>query len=157
MAFLKNLFFNNPVPEEKPNRIICWFEIPAADFKRATVFYSEVFGYAIDELNFNGSMHGIIRSKNKKDQVNGAIVETKNMPSQPMGTIVFFDVNGRMESVVERILQQGGKIIQPKTLIKNKTSADSAEIPKTLIDGNQGYYAYFTDTEGNKIGLFSNS
>lgn len=157
MAFLKNLFFNSPAPEEIPNRIICWFEIPASDFKRASAFYSEVFGYAIDEMNFNGVMHGIIRSKNKKDQVNGAIVETPDLSSRPTGTVVFFDVNGKMENAIERILEQGGKIIQPKFLIKNKTSDTSAEIPKTLIDGNHGYCAYFLDTEGNKMGLFSNS
>lgn len=157
MSFLKNIFFKSAPPEEKPNRIICWFEIPASDFKRASFFYSEVFGYTIEEMNFNGNMHGIIRSKNKKDQLNGTIVEARNLSSQPMGTVVFFDVNGRMENVAERILQFGGKIIQPKSLIKNKTSENSAEIPKTLIDGNQGYYAYFLDTEGNKMGLFSNS
>jgi hypothetical protein len=44
-----------------------------------------------------------------------------------------------MDEVLEKVEQEGGKILMPKTQV-------SAEI---------GYMAFFSDTEGNKVALHS--
>jgi hypothetical protein len=62
-----------------------------------------------------------------------------------------------MSSVLERVELCGGTIIQGKKLIRNEMSDGRFIIPKTLIDGNVGYFSHFKDTEGNQIGLYSNS
>ena len=62
-----------------------------------------------------------------------------------------------MSVTLEKIEENNGCIISPKTLIKNISKEGNVIIPKTLIDGNTGYFAYFTDSEGNKMGLYSNS
>ena len=46
-----------------------------------------------------------------------------------------------MQLVLDRIEKAGGKVT----------------IPKTLIDKQIGYMAFFIDTEGNKIALHSNA
>lgn len=54
------------------------------------------------------------------------------------GVLVYFGVPD-MESVIERIKQNGGKILLPMTSI-----------------GEYGFISHFEDTEGNKVALHSN-
>lgn len=138
--------------------IITWFEIPARDFDRATVFYYKTLGLEVEVTDFNGVSHGIISAAYEPDnKVTGAIVEYPELPDPPAGPILFFDVNGRMELVLDKIERYGGQILKKKTLIKNRRADGSAIVPANQIDGRQGYFAYFQDSEGNKMGLYSNS
>ena len=139
--------------------IISWFEIPARDFKRALDFYSNVFGIDIDVFMFSEIAHGVFRvDPNHPEEITGAIVETKNMPDKNVGPVIFFNANPDMSEILENIKENGGEVILTKTLIKNINSEDGKiTIPQTLIDSNLGYHAYFYDTEGNKMGLYSNS
>ena len=138
------------------NKIISWFEIPAKDFERALSFYREAFGISIDIFMFNNVQHGVFRVEDK--EISGAIVDQNDMPGKNVGPVIFFNANPDMLEIIERIKENGGEIILSKSLIKNTISEDgTAIIPKTLIDNNVGYYAYFYDTEGNKMGLYSNS
>lgn len=158
MGLFNRSKLQEPIEEPSaPNRIICWFEIPAVDFKRAVNFYKNVLLLHIEETEFNDIPHGIIKSDAKSDQVNGAILESKNPNTNTSGPVLFFNVNGRMDDTIQKVTQYGGKIIQEKTLIKNKKKDGLSVIPKNLIDGKQGYFCYFSDTEGNKIGLYANS
>jgi predicted enzyme related to lactoylglutathione lyase len=143
--------------EAKPFRMICWFEIPAFNFRRAVDFYKTVFEMTIEETAFNDIPHGIITSLNKNDQINGAIMETKENESPGTGSVLFFNVTGRMDEVIEKIQENGGVILKEKTLIKNKEKDGKSVIPKTLIDGKEGYFCYFLDTEGNKMALYGNN
>lgn len=139
--------------------IISWFEIPVRDFKRALNFYSNVFGIDIDVFMFSGIPHGVFRADPEHPgEITGAIVETKDMPDKNVGPVIFFNANPDMSEILENIKENGGEVLLTKTLIKNINSEDGKVIiPKTLIDANVGYHAYFYDTEGNKMGLYSNS
>lgn len=69
-------WFNKKEKKSKINfvkQFIRWFEIPASDFYRATVFYYKVFGIKINELEFNGIKHGIFEFG--EGQIKGAIVD----------------------------------------------------------------------------------
>lgn len=156
MAFFD--FLKKPEEEvSKPFRMICWFEIPAYNFRRAVDFYISVLELSIEETEFNDIPHGIIKSLNKNDQINGAIMETKNNESPSNGTALFFNVTGKMDETIEKIQEYGGVIVKEKTLIKNKEQDGKSVIPKTLIDGKEGYFCYFLDSEGNKMGLYANN
>ncbi len=139
--------------------IISWFEIPVKDFKRALGFYSKVFGIDIDIFMFNKVPHGVFRiNPEHPGEITGAIVETPDVPDKNAGPVIFFNANPNMSEILKNIRTYGGEIIRTKTLIRNINSEDGkVTIPKTLIDNNVGYYAYFYDTEGNKMGLYSNS
>jgi len=139
-------------------KLVCWFEIPVFDFKRALQFYSGIFsGVDFDVTEFNGVPHAIFKPKFPGTELAmaGALVEYKDTQEKTRGPILFFEVSYGMDKVISLIKERGGQVIKEKALIKNKEQDGRTIIPKTLIDGNVGYYAYFLDTEGNKMGLYS--
>lgn len=151
-------WFNSEERENKKTsikQIIVWFEIPALDFKRAVTFYSKVFRFEINELVINDQNHGIFKFKD--GQIKGAIVESKDEIKG--GTVLFFDGNPSMRELEKRIIENGGEVLVSKTLIKNQlTESGESILPHNFIDGKDvGYFAYFKDSEGNKMGLYSNS
>ena len=134
---------------------IRWFEIPATDFYRATVFYYKVFGIKIDEVELNGLKHGIFQLD--EGQIKGAIVESEGTEIKA-GVVLFFDGSPSISELESRIVANGGQILLSKTLIKNEMEDGSSVLPKNFIDGSSlGYFAYFLDTEGNKMGLYGSS
>ena len=135
--------------------LITWFEIPTKDFDRALSFYRNVFNRQMDIFVFSGVRHGVFKQEGR---ISGAIVESKNKDSDQYGPVLFFNANPDMTEIIDLVKDNGGSILLPKTLITNTRSEDGmAEIPKNLIDGNIGYFSYFEDCEGNKMGLYSNS
>ena len=160
LSFLQQLVVpsRKKVDVEIPQKqaMVCWFEIPASDFSRAVRFYKEVFEIKIKEVSMNEKMHGIFQL-NDSEAISGAILEVPDLSARPEGAVLYFDANPDMTEVLMRIQANGGKILTDKTLIKNQTSQNQAIVPKTMIDGDLGYFAYFQDSEGNKMGLYSNS
>ncbi|MBL4593612.1 MAG: hypothetical protein JKX68_07345 [Flavobacteriales bacterium] len=134
---------------------IRWFEIPASDFYRATVFYHKVFGVKINELELNGVKHGIFEFGN--GQISGAIIENDGSEIKA-GVVLFFDGYPSISELETKIVDNGGQILVSKTLIKNEIEDGSSVLPENFIDGSRlGYFAYFLDTEGNKMGLYGSS
>jgi predicted enzyme related to lactoylglutathione lyase len=141
-------------------QLINWFEIPVADFNKAMFFYSDVFRHIrFDIRNFNGIAHAVFRSSNINDPFafTGALVETPNKDKEHSGPILFFNITEGMSNVLERVERGGGIILKKKQLVRNELADGRYMIPKTLIDGNSGYYSHFRDPDGNQIGLYSNS
>lgn len=74
------------------------------------------------------------------------------------GVILFFDGYPSMGEIEAKIVANGGQILISKTLIKDFNADGSSVIPKNFIDGSSSaYFAYFLDTEGNKMGLYGSS
>jgi predicted enzyme related to lactoylglutathione lyase len=139
---------------------INWFEIPVQDISRAMKFYAQVFRHIrFEQRVFNGISHAIFRPSSEQHQfsMTGALVEDKDLTLVHQGTVLYFSISEGMSSVLERVVLCGGNVVQGKRLIRNEMEDGRYLIPKTLIDGNVGYYAHFTDTEGNRIGIYSNS
>ncbi len=63
--------------------------------------------------------------------------DARRKPSSD-GALLYLNVNGRLDAVVDRIAQAGGEILVPKMDI-----------------GEPGFIALFRDTEGNVVGLHS--
>ena len=151
-----SLFKKNTVSSPK---LISWFEIPVYDFKRGLLFYQKVFQHLdFDITEFNGIPHAIFKPANGHGEfaMSGALVKYEKKNEQGCGPILFFDANLGMGDMLDRIKLCGGVVIKDKSLIKNKLEDGRTIIPKNLIDGNVGYYAYFLDSEGNNMGLYSN-
>ena len=55
------------------------------------------------------------------------------------GTLVYLNVDGKLDQVLERAQQSGSTLV----------------VPRTAIDGGFGFYAVITDSEGNHVGLHS--
>lgn len=115
-------------------KIISWVEIPAADFDRAVKFYNAVFSLEMEAISLGDEKMACFPTGD------GAISFAPGIKPSREGTLVSLDAGGDIEAVLKRIEHNGGEIIKGKT----KIEADDL-----------GYFALFVDTEGNKVGLYS--
>jgi len=70
-------------------------------------------------------------------KVSGALVKGPMHKSSMDGAVIYLNANPAIQTVIDKIEKAGGKIIMPKTLINEQI----------------GYMAFFTDTEGNRMAL----
>lgn len=116
---------------------INWFEIPVTDFNRAKKFYETILDLNFETSEMMGYMMGFFPYFEGK--VGGAIVKGEGYVPSTAGTIVYLNANPDLTTVLNRIPGAGGSVMMPKTHI-------SPEI---------GYFAFFVDSEGNKVALHS--
>lgn len=116
---------------------INWFEIPATDFNRATAFYKAILGVDIKEVEMYGTKMGLLPSDGKN--LSGAIVQGDDYRPSIDGPLLYLNGGKNLQVVLDRINNNHGKII----------------VPKTQISPELGYFAIFVDSEGNKLALQS--
>lgn len=116
---------------------VSWFEIPTADFERAIGFYNAILG-----INLAGAEAGQIRLAPfpAENGVGGALVYHENYVPSFNGSTVYLTVEGDIAQTLAKIEELGGMVVISKT---------------PLHTG--GYFAQFTDLEGNRVGLMSHS
>ncbi len=130
---------------------IIWFEIPVQSLDTAVRFYSAMLGTPIERKMLLDTEYGIFKRENTG--VGGVLVKKKDvMPGS--GVILFFYVN-ILSDAIEAACNNGGKIITPKTLIKQTDEKGNRTIAQNLIDNQIGYFAELVDSEGNHISLYS--
>jgi len=112
-------------------------EIPTADFSRAVLFYQGILDVRIEEVDMGGLQMGIFPSDGKT--VNVVLVRGNEYKPAVDGTIVYLNAGDDLQITLEKIESNGGKVI----------------VPKTEISPEMGFFAVFTDSEGNKLGLHS--
>ncbi|MBO9702973.1 MAG: VOC family protein [Sporocytophaga sp.] len=120
---------------------INWFEIAVKDIARAKKFYEIILETELTEMEMMGMKMAMLPSDSSNGKVGGALVQSEMHTPSATGSIVYLNGNPDIQLVLNRIEKSGGKIT----------------MPKTLIDEQSGYMAFFTDTEGNNIGLHSNN
>ena len=121
---------------------IVHFEIPTDDLARAKEFYSSNFGWQL--MDMEGMDYTIVMTVDVDDQqmpkepgaINGGMMKRASDTPSPVITI---NVDSITDALV-RIESSGGGVVRPRT-----------EIP------GMGAFAYFTDTEGNVMGLWENA
>jgi uncharacterized protein len=111
------------------NGKICYVEIPSADPKTSSEFYSNVFGWKIRTRG-----DGATAFDDGVGEVSGAFVKGRK-PSTEVGALVYVMVDSVAETI-EKIMDAGGKIVQP-------VGMDAPEIT-----------ARFSDPDGNIFGLY---
>jgi predicted enzyme related to lactoylglutathione lyase len=123
-------------------RSVVHFEIPADDVARAREFYSSIFGWQMQDMP---EMDYTIVQTTAVDEnqmptapgaINGGLMRRSQETPTPVITI---DVES-VAQVLEQVEAAGGKVVRPRT-----------EIP------GMGAFAYFTDPEGNTLGLWENA
>lgn len=131
-----------------------WIQIPAKDVARAAKFYENVFGFAFFFEDLNDIPHAVFKEgPDGVRPVNGAIIQVEDELSS-RGPVLFFDATSRFDDIEEAILENGGKLLSRKALIRKKIDSDHSIIPLTYIDEAPGYFARFLDSEGNRMGLY---
>lgn len=112
-------------------------EIPVTDFSRAVSFYQTVIGVTIEETEMAGTQMGVIPCD--KGSVSVVLVKGEGYQPSMEGATLYLNGGDDLQTILDKITAGGGQII----------------IPKTEISPEMGYFAIFTDSEGNKIGLHS--
>lgn len=123
------------------------FELGVDDLDRAKNFYSSVFGWKLDTADMpgGGQYTSIITTDvdpetmtpTEPGAINGGMVpRSETVTPAPVVTI---GVDG-IDEALAQVEAAGGKTVAPRT-----------EIP------GMGAYAYFTDLEGNVMGLWENA
>ena len=120
---------------------------------RAIDFYSSLLRITIEKRKLLETYYGVFEKE--KHGIGGVLVQKKNY-SPGNGTLLFFCVID-LSDVLKVVEENNGKVVTPKTLIKQINSSGNTIITQNLIDDNIGYYAEIKDSEGNHIGLYSNS
>ena len=116
---------------------INWFEIPAADFKRATKFYSAILGVEMHTTNMGGYDMAFFPSD--QTSVSGAVVAGEGYQPGTDGALVYLNAGDDLNHILGKIEAAGGKVL----------------MPKTQITPEYGNFALFLDSEGNKMALHS--
>jgi len=117
---------------------INWFEIPAKDLDRACNFYSQVLGGDVHQQEIGGFNMGFL-PMNDQEGVGGALVQGEGYEPSDSGALVYLNGGDDLSGPLNRVVSAGGSVIMPKTKISDEI----------------GYYALFTDTEGNKLAFHS--
>lgn len=119
---------------------ISWFEIPVSDFVRAKAFYQAIFDFEMPEMEMGALKMGILLHDRDNGGIGGAICYGEGYePSGQKGPKAYLNGGTDLNTVLNRVEPAGGAIV----------------LPKTEIAPEMGYMAFFTDTEGNVLGLHS--
>jgi predicted enzyme related to lactoylglutathione lyase len=119
---------------------VSWVEIPVADFARAKSFYEKIFDFEMPEMAFGDSKMGVLLHDRDGGGVGGAICDGADYkPAGTHGVRAYLTGGDDLNTVLNRVEGAGGKIT----------------MPKVEIAPGMGYMAFFDDTEGNNVGLYS--
>lgn len=119
---------------------INWFEIPVTDITRARNFYQSIFEIQMEEMEMDGMKYAMFPFNPMKGKIAGGLAQSPMHVPSATGSIIYLNANPDLQHVLDRIESAGGKITMPKTSI-----------------GQNGFMAFFTDTEGNTMALHSNT
>jgi predicted enzyme related to lactoylglutathione lyase len=132
MALLKKI-------DENAN-VINWFEIPVTDLNRAKAFYETILDLKMVIRSDAGNQAAffpydpdVIQATSGR--VTGVLSKSDRNTSSDNGTIVYINASPKIQAVLDKVEQAGGKVLVPKT-----------QIPAGCI-------AVILDTEGNRVGL----
>ncbi len=114
------------------NRIV-WFDVPASDLERAMNFYSKVLDVEISE-----EFPGVAVMSHEQGEVAGCVFKSEEIQPSDQGTLLYFNVSGRLNEAVSAAEECGGTIKEPVHAI-----------------GEFGHRAIVIDSEGNRIALHS--
>lgn len=114
------------------NRIV-WFDVPALDLERAMNFYSKVLAVDISE-----EFPGVAVMSHGEGEVAGCVFKSEEIQPSDQGTLLYFNVDGRLDAAVAAVKKCGGTIKEATHPI-----------------GEFGHRAIVIDSEGNRIALHS--
>ncbi len=116
-----------------------WFEISVNDMDRARKFYESALGLQLGLNRVESTLMAWFPTTEGGAGCSGALLKSEGRTPSHDGTMIYFSVPD-IEAVLARVEANGGRTLTPKTDI-----------------GEYGFYAYFEDSEGNRVGLHSSA
>lgn len=118
---------------------INWFEIPSADFQRAQAFYENIFQIEMHTMRMGETDMAMFPSEPGSGKASGAVIFGEDYKPSMEGAVIYLNGDPNLDQALARVQEAGGEVLMPKMGI-----------------GDNGFIAFFRDTEGNKVGLHSN-
>ena len=118
------------------SKLISWVEIPAINIESAVNFYNTILDLSLEVMDFGTEKMACFPGGE------GAISFSPDFKPSKGGVLVSLFVKGDMNETLEKIWNAGGKVVKPKTKIEAE---------------GRGYFALFIDSEGNRMGLYSDN
>lgn len=118
------------------------FEIPFDDGDRARAFYQNAFGWTIThipEMGYTLVSTGPTTEQGPPSEpgfINGGMLARSDLSPGPVITVDVEDI----DAALVKVEQLGGKTVQPRQEV-----------------AQMGFSAYFSDPEGNLMGLWQNA
>jgi predicted enzyme related to lactoylglutathione lyase len=119
--------------------VLNWFEISVVDINRAKKFYETIFDIKMETQNMMGMEMAFFPWEQGGGKLSGGLVKSQMHKPSADGVKVYFNGNPDLSTVLSKVEKAGGKIT----------------MPKTKINDDVGYMAFFIDTEGNSVALHS--
>ncbi len=110
-------------------KIVTWFDIPVSNMDRAIKFYESVTKQTLKRFPVG------IDKETALFESDGCLFKAPEDKPSHFGSRVYFETPS-IEAWLERVGRAGGKTLVEKTPV-----------------GDKGFYAYFEDSEGNRVGL----
>jgi uncharacterized protein len=117
--------------------LVNWIEIPVSNMKRAVSFYGELLGLELHEMTLGPNDYALFNVKDKHNT--GALVRGEGYKPSTDGTVIYLNGGKDLSKALARVKKAGGKVL----------------LEKTFLSKEAGHIGYFSDTEGNKVGLHS--
>ena len=118
------------------NNLIAFFEIPSINFLGAVAFYEAVFKCSLSVYDWGEEKMAFF---SEGEQCVGAISCASDFLPSSQGVLIHFNCED-IDETLAIVLEKGGKVMIPKTKIEAE---------------GRGYFAVFSDNEGNRIGLYA--
>jgi predicted enzyme related to lactoylglutathione lyase len=120
---------------------LVWAEISVTDMNRAVAFYQTHFDLTFKHEIMNDMEMSIAETANIGDPSFALLKHEMMVPSRD-GSTVYLHLSLTLNDKVNEIKAAGVEILLP---------------PMPIKEGECGYIALFVDSEGNKVGLWSQS
>lgn len=112
-----------------------WFELPTSDFDRAVRFWEGLFGVTLHQEDMGPMKLGVFPYS--KPHISGCVFSSPHLKPSTEGTVVYLNVDGKLDDCIARVESLGGKIL----------------MPKVTLPGDMGSFVHIADSEGNRVGL----
>ena len=118
-----------------------WFTIYVRDLARAKAFYEAVFQIALEDLPVEGTeaRYATFPGDNSAPGCGGMLCHNPQQPFTPGNSVLLYFGCDDCAIEAARAAQHGGKVLTGKT----------------SLGSNYGFDAVIEDSEGNRIGLYS--
>lgn len=123
----------------KDTNSLNWFEICATDIPRAKRFYETIFKITMENWDLPGFEMVVFPSVPGNGKATGALVKSDMHTPSMDGSVIYLNADPDLAAVLGRVEAAGGKVL----------------MPKTHINDDIGYMAFFVDSEGNRMALHS--
>ena len=121
--------------DQPPHNALTWFDIPVTDLERAARFYGAILGVTLERYSAPRIEGALFPAPG----LSGTLLRGEGFTPSHQGSVVYLNGGADLNAVLERVTAAGGRVL----------------LEKAEIGGGRGFFAYFEDTEGNRVGLHS--